>query len=138
MIDLWKVLEEETSKAKEEKRLADYKEMVAMQSKALSAERIETFNLILANYVFNYFLINIFPYYISFLISKNHEILLQEKQEKIDGKIRLYSLSTASFLLRDGIEATTECKYNMWSFEYHYILKIKISKQFLWKNLINS
>lgn len=142
MIDLWKVLEEETSKAKEEKRLADYKEMVAMQSKALSAERIETFNLILANYVFNYFLINIFPYYISFLISKNHEILLQEKQEKIDGKIRLYSLSTASFLLRDGIEATTECKYNMWSFELSLYFKDKDIKtifmeklnQFLIKN----
>lgn len=142
MIDLWKVLEEETSKAQEEKRLADYKEMVAMQSKALSAERIETFNLILANYVFNYFLINVFPAYVRFLISKNHDILLQEKQEMVEGKIRLYSLSTSAFLLRGGIEATPECKYIMWNSELALYFKDKDIKtifmeklnQFLIKN----
>ena len=142
MIDLWKVLEEETNKAQEEKRLADYKEMVAMQIKALSAERIETINLILANYVFNYFLINIFPAYVRFLISKNHDILFQEKQEMVEGKIRLYSLSTTSFLSRLRIEATSECKYEIWPFELSLYFKNKDIKtvfmeklnQFLIKN----
>ncbi len=77
MKNLWKFLEEEKNGAQKAQDKEERKRVVKNQYKNVLKEFEEAYYTLQANYIFNYFLTDIFPKYIKELIENNHEASLQ-------------------------------------------------------------